>query len=116
MTDTPNPEVLPDMPLISAAFIDIMAHQFNDKLTYGFDQEYPDGTNAGFARHAASTLMQAQDANRKGQLTHGHLLIAQTYSVLSQEDDRAKLRTALVSLGSIVLDWIEQIDYDEDDE
>ena len=93
---------------ITKAVEDILVESFKDQLSYG-PAEYAYGNSKMFRREAEAVLDAAKRANAAGQLTHSHLLLCATFDALASED-LGDLRHKLVGVGSLVVDWLEQLD------
>lgn len=96
-------------PLLSAAVQSILIDQFKDELEFGKPSEREPGTDPAFQACYDIAHDEAIEAAREQRLTWTHLLIAQVYESVIQEDP-AEFRIALTSLGATVVQAIESLD------
>lgn len=101
-----HPEVM-NQPLISTAVQSILVSQMQDELRYG-KQTYPDGTNKKLLDQRDVFQDLAVRASAIGELTWTHLVLAQTYEALGQED-AGELYANLARLARSLVQWMENL-------
>lgn len=72
-------------------------------------QHHPDGARRLFAQVADRYRASCDAAARAGRVTWRHILLEEVYEGLAEEHP-AKLRSELVQVAAVVVNWIEDID------
>lgn len=73
-------------------------------------QRHPNGTNpARYGQHRELSRTLCDAAARQGVVTWRHILLEEVYEGLAEEHP-AKLRSELVQVAAVVVNWIEDLD------
>lgn len=94
---------------MSGALAEVAAERARQDARWG-EQNHPDGTGAVLHfEDADSARLVCQTRARDGEVTWQHIL-AEEYCEAMQEDEPARLRSELLQVAAVAVNWIEAID------